>query len=121
MKAGQTASLSLVVVGARDLRSVEAVFVYDPALLEAVDVVPGSLLTLDGANVGSEKTLESGRARIRFTRGAATAGSGVVAVVTLRGLRPGAAPLRVESLILGTGGTADRPVAPPPGRLVVTP
>jgi general secretion pathway protein D len=121
VKAGQTATLSLVVVGARDLRTVEAVFVYDPALVEAVDVAPGSLLTLDGASVAVEKTLESGRARIRFARGAATAGSGAVAVATLRGLRPGAWPVSVESLILGTGGAVDRPAAPAPGRLVVTP
>ena len=121
MKAGQTAALSLVVVGARDLRGVEAVFVYDPALVEAVDVAPGSLLTLDGANVTVEKTLESGRARIRFTRPVAAAGSGAVAVATFRGLRPGAWPIGVASLILATGGAADRPAAPSPGRLVVTP
>jgi hypothetical protein len=100
---------------------VEAVFVYDPALVEAVDVAPGSLLTLDGASVAVEKTLESGRARIRFARGAATTGSGAVAVATLRGLRPGAWPVSVESLILGTGGAVDRPATPAPGRLVVTP
>jgi general secretion pathway protein D len=121
VKAGQTTALSLVVVGAHDLRSLEAVFVYDPALVEAVDVAPGSLLTLDGANVAVEKTLESGRARIRFTRGAATAGSGAIAVATFRGLRPGAGPVSVESLILGTGSAADRPAPPSPGRLVVTP
>ncbi|HXB54741.1 MAG TPA: cohesin domain-containing protein [Vicinamibacteria bacterium] len=121
VKAGQTTALSLVVVGARDLRAVEAVFVYDPALLEAVDIAPGSLLTLDGANVAVEKTLESGRARIRFTRAVATAGSGEVAVATFRGLRPGAWPVGVESLILATGAAADRPAAPSPGRLVVMP
>jgi general secretion pathway protein D len=121
VRAGQTTALSLVVVGARDLRTVEAVFVYDPALLEAVDVAPGSLLTLDGSRVAVERTLESGRARIRFTRTVAAAGSGAVAVATFRGLRPGSWPIGVESLILATGVAADRPAAPPPGRLVVTP
>jgi hypothetical protein len=95
--------------------------VYDPALVEAEDVAPGSLLTLDGAKVGVEKTLESGRARVHFTRPTAAAGSGVVAVVTLRGLRPGTWPVRVESLLLGSGSTADQPALPTPGRLVVTP
>ena len=58
-------------------------------MVEAVDVSPGSLLTLDGQAVGAERGLESGRVRARFQRATGTAGSGVVASVTFRGLKAG--------------------------------
>ena len=73
----------------------------------------GSLLTLDGQPVGAERGLESGRVRARFQRTSGTAGSGVVASVTFRGLKAGSSILRVESLNLTTGGRS--------ATLVVTP
>jgi hypothetical protein len=76
---------------------------YDPALLEAQDVSPGPLLTLDGAPVGVNRGLESGRLRAQFTRTAGSAGSGVVATLTFRGLRSGTATVAVEALSLTTG------------------
>ena len=51
---GEIISVSLVVVGLRDLTGLEAVLTLD-AGLEAVEALPGSLLTLDGAAVGAEK------------------------------------------------------------------
>ena len=50
LKAGETASISLVMMNLRDLTGVEVVLTFDPALLEAVDVGPGTLLTLSAAN-----------------------------------------------------------------------
>jgi len=105
---GGTGTVGLVVMGVQDLRGVDLSITYDPAVLEAQDVSPGPLLTLDGAPVGVNRGLESGRLRARFTRTTGSAGSGVVATVTFRGARSGAATVSVESLTLttGTGSTA---------------
>ena len=86
---GQTGGLAVVLVGAQGLEWVELVAVWDGGLAEMSEAKPGSLLTLDGAPVAAARTLESGRARIRFTRQAGADGSGAVAALSLRGLRPG--------------------------------
>jgi general secretion pathway protein D len=117
---GGTATVGIVVLGVQDLTSVVLTVVYDPALLEAVDVSAGSLLTLDGQAVGAERGLETGRVRARFQRTAGTAGSGVVASVTFRGLNAGSSAVRVETLSLITGGRSATPVVAP-GRITVSP
>jgi hypothetical protein len=89
--------------------------------VEVTDVAAGSLLTLDGFPVAAERALETGRARVRFSRGAAASGSGAVAAITVRGLKPGSGTLVVESLTLGRAGGTDQPVPPPPARLEVAP
>ncbi len=107
-----TTSIGLVVMGAQDLTAVELVVRYDPALLEAQEVVPGALLTLDGQPVGVERGIENGRVRARFTRATGTAGSGVVAVMTFRALGAGSGTVTVESLAVTSGGaTAAVPAA----------
>jgi hypothetical protein len=112
--------ISVVVIGARDLRSVDLSLTYDTKLVQAVDAAPGSLLTLDGSSVSSQKALEGDTVRLRFTRPTGASGSGVVAAVTFRGLAPGTAAVSVETLSLTTG-TGSRLVTPPaPGRIVVT-
>ncbi len=58
--------------------------------------------------------------RARFQRTAGTAGSGVVASVTFRGLKAGSTVLHVESLNLTTGGRTVTP-AVTPARITVTP
>jgi general secretion pathway protein D len=100
---GGSGTIGVVVMGAQDLRGVDLTVTYDPALLEAQDVSPGPLLTLDGAPVGVNRGLESGRLRAQFTRTAGSAGSGVVATLTFRGLRSGTATVAVEALSLTTG------------------
>jgi general secretion pathway protein D len=117
---GATATVGVVVMSVQDLTAIELVLTWDPAVAEAVEVSPGSLLTLDGQAVGAERGVETGRVRARFQRAAGTAGSGVVASVTFRGLKAGSTVLHVESLSLTTGG---RGVAPSvtPGRITVTP
>jgi general secretion pathway protein D len=121
LKVGEKGSLGLVVVGARDLVSVEVALTYDATLVEVADVGPGSLLTLDGQPVGAEKTLEAGRARVRFTRTIGATGSGAIVSVTLKGLRAGSGALGIESLALGRAGETERPALPPPGRVIVNP
>jgi general secretion pathway protein D len=122
IRVGQTGALGLVAMGAQDVQSVEVVIVYDPSLVEVVDVGAGSLLTLDGSTVSTERTLESGRARARFTRPTGATGSGAVATVTFRALRQGTGSISLESLVLGRGSAGvERPPAPTPGRIVVSP
>ena len=116
---GATATVGIVVMGVQDLTSVALSLSYDPALVEAVDVSPGSLLTLDGAAIGAERGLETGRVRATFRRPAGTAGSGVVASVTFRGLRAGSSAIRVDSLAVTTGG-GSVPSTVAPGRITVT-
>ena len=109
---GGTGTVGLVVMGAQDLRGVDMTLTYDPAILEAQDVAPGPLLTLDGSPVGVNRGLESGRVRAQFTRTAGSAGSGVVATVTFRALRAGVVTATVEALSLTTGTSTTRvPVA----------
>jgi general secretion pathway protein D len=121
LKAGDSGSLSLIVIGLQDLIGVEAVLSYDPTLLEAVEAAPGPLLTLDGLPVGTERALETGRVRVRFTRSAAAAGSGAVLNLKVRGLKVGPGAVTIESLSLLRGPGTERLQAPPAGRVVVTP
>jgi general secretion pathway protein D len=109
---GGTGTVGLVVMGAQDLRGVDMTMTYDPAVLEAQDVSPGPLLTLDGSPVGVNRGMESGRVRAQFTRASGSAGSGVVAAVTFRALRAGVVTVTVEGLSLTTGtSTTNVPVA----------
>ena len=121
IKAGETASVSLVLMNARDLTGLEAVLTYDPAILEAVDVAPGTLLTLDGAAVGVDRGFEAGRVRARLTRATGVAGSGMVASIAFRGLRPGPAVITVESLSFTTRTGTERASVAGPARITVTP
>jgi general secretion pathway protein D len=108
---GGTGAVGLVIMGAQDLRGVDVTVTYDPAVLEAQDVAPGPLLTLDGSPVGVNRGLESGRVRAQFTRAAGAAGSGVVASVTFRALRAGIVTVAAETLNLTTAaGTTSVPV-----------
>jgi general secretion pathway protein D len=115
---GGTATVGLVVMGVSDLTSVALAVTYDPAILEAVDVNAGSLLTLDGQAVAADRGLETGRVRARFSRASGTAGSGVVASITFRALKAGSSTLTVGNLNLTAGGRSATPVVSP-ARIVV--
>ena len=103
LRAGQSAGVALLLVGARDVQSVDVTLVYDATLVQVSDVTPGALLTLDGAPIQTERQLEAGRARVRFARATGASGSGAVAAVTLQGLKAGSGTIAVESLVIGTG------------------
>jgi general secretion pathway protein D len=121
LRVGQPGGLALVLVGAKDLQSVEITLAWDPALAEVTDVAAGSLLMLDGSPVSAERTLENGAARVRFARAAGATGSGSVVAITMKGLKAGTGSIVVESLAVGHGGTSE-PLAPPaPARVVVAP
>jgi hypothetical protein len=119
VKAGEVTTLSLVLVGARNLSGVELQVVYDPAQLQVMEADPGTLLTLDQQTVAAERQLESGRARVSFRRAAPATGSGAVAVLRVKGLQPGTASLTVESLAVP--GAAESPAPPAAARIVVEP
>ena len=115
---GGTGTIGLVVMGAQDLRGVDLIVIYDPAAVEAQEVSPGPLLTLDGSPVGVNRGLETGRLRAQFTRSSGSAGSGVVATMTFRGLRAGTVTVRAEGLTLTTA--AGSVAVPVPGATRVT-
>ena len=121
LQVGQTGAVAIVVVGGRDVTGVELTVAWDPTLAEVTDVAAGSLLSLDGVAVGAERALEPGRARVKFSRATGVTGSGAVAALTLRGLKPGSGSLVVESLSLVHASGSERPTPPAPGRLVVAP
>jgi general secretion pathway protein D len=121
LRVGQSGGLSLVLIGAKEVQSVELTVSWDPAVAEVTDVAAGSLLTLDGSPVSSERGLENGRARVRFARATGAPGSGAVAVFTFKGLHEGSCALVVEQVVVGRGGGTERVAPTGPGRLMVAP
>lgn len=99
---GDSAALGIVLVNAHDVMSVEVVLAFDPALVEALDLAPGALLSLDGVQVAVDRQLEPGRARARFTRPSPGSGSGTVATFSFKGKKVGTSAVLVETLTLTT-------------------
>lgn len=102
VRVGESGALGIVLVNARDIMAVEVVLAFDPALVEAVDLAPGALLSLDGVQVAVDRQLEAGRARARFTRPSPGSGSGTVATLTLKGLKPGVSAVLLDAFTLTT-------------------
>jgi general secretion pathway protein D len=121
LRVGQTGSLALVVMGAQDVQGVEVVFRYDPTLVEVVEVGAGSLLTLDGSAVSTEKELSAGRVRGRFSRATGATGSGAIATLTFRALRQGSGTVTLDSLVLARAQGTEHPAVANPGRIEVSP
>jgi len=121
LRVGESGTVSLVLMNGQDLLTVEFILNYDPSFVEAMDVVPGTLLTLDGGTVGLEKGLESGRARAKLTRIKGTSGSGVVATVAFRGVAPGQTTVNLESLVVTSTFGTEKPGLPAPVQVSVAP
>jgi general secretion pathway protein D len=120
LRPGEEAAIDVVVIGAREAQSVEVELAFDPGVLEAIDLGPGPLLTLDGASVGAERSLEAGRARTVLTRPTPTSGSGAIATLRLRATRAGEAAVSLVRLQIQTpagprtaGGVAARVTVTP--------
>ncbi len=116
---GETATVSVVLVGARNVTSADVDVAYDASVLEALEIVPGTLLTLDGQNIHAEQKIEAGRATARFTRETAATGSGAVAIVRFRALKAGNASLNVAGVTLTTPVGSESVAAQAPGAVVV--
>jgi len=117
-------ALSVIVLRVKELVSVDLALTYDPTAITAEDAEPGSLLTLDGSTVSSEKNLDPGRVRVRFARSAPTAktpSSGAITLARFRGVKPGPTTVTIESLSLITPRGRERVTLPGPGRIVVLP
>jgi general secretion pathway protein D len=121
LKLNTTSAASVVLMGAKDVMRADISLTYDPALVEAVDVTTGSLLTVDGATVGIEKSMEPGRIRASLTRPTGVAGSGAVATFTFRGVGAGKSPLTLEALTVRTGTGVQEVLVPAPAQIVVSP
>jgi general secretion pathway protein D len=119
VRIGETATLSLVLMNLQGLEAVDVVVAFDPALLDATDAKPGTLLTMDGAAVGIERSTEVGRLRLKMTRPTGIAGSGMVASLSFKAIAAGPAEVRVESITLTTAAGTVRPPAPSPVRVTV--
>ena len=98
---GQTAGVAVVLVGARDVQWVEVVVGFDPALAEVADVAPGR-----SSRSTAPRSRRSGRSRRVARRWLPAAdrvsGSGAVAAITLRGLKPGSGALASSRWRWGT-------------------
>jgi general secretion pathway protein D len=116
---GQTVNLSLVLMNLQGLEGLDVVVAFDPALLEAGDAKAGTLLTMDGAAVGIERTGEVGRMRVKMTRPSGIAGSGMAASLSFKAVAAGPAEVRVESIALTTPAGTVRPPTPSPVRVTV--
>jgi general secretion pathway protein D len=121
LRAGENGSMGIVLVGGRDLTGLDLLITFDPAVVDATDLTAGPLLMLDGAAVGIERAIEPGRVRARLSRGSPVTGSGVVASLSFRGLRPGTSPVRVEAMSVTTAAGPATAGLGPAGQIVVTP
>jgi general secretion pathway protein D len=108
-------------MGAKDVVRVDVSLTYDPALVEAVDVAAGSLLSVDGAAVSVDKSMEPGRVRASLNRPTGVTGSGAVAVFTYRGVGVGRSALALESLTLRTATGVQEALVPAPAEIAVSP
>ena len=84
-------TVSLVVVGLQGRDQSRRCLTFEPSI-EIVEATAGSLLTLDGTPVGTERAFEAGRARVKLTKATPTSGSGAVLSLRLRGVAPGQTP-----------------------------
>jgi general secretion pathway protein D len=121
VKVGDSVTISVVLIGGRNVITADVGVAYDASLLEAMDVSPGTLLTLDGSSVGAERKLEAGRVQVRLSRGSPATGSGALAVIRFKALKPGTAALSVAELGLTTSAGAEAASAQGPGTVVVEP
>jgi type II secretory pathway component GspD/PulD (secretin) len=121
VKPGEATSVSVVLMNAQDLTGVEVVIAFDPALMEALDVAAGSLMTLGGVPVGAERSLEPGRVRVKLSRASGVAGSGVVAALTVKGLKEGSTTVAVETLTVTTASGREQVRVSSPAHITVQP
>ena len=121
VKPGEATAVSVVLMNAQDLTGVEVVVAFDPVLLEGLDAAAGSLMTLGGLPVGAERSIEPGRVRVKLSRASGVAGSGVVAAVTLRGLKEGTSSVTVDTLTVTTASGREQVRVASPVHITVQP
>jgi general secretion pathway protein D len=121
LRSGASGTLSLVVLGARDVVSVNVALTFDGRVVRAKEVRAGALLTMDGAAVGLERSLEPGRLTAKLTRAKGIEGAGAVAILEFEALQPGQAVVNVESLSLTTSAETIPALSAGASRISVVP
>jgi general secretion pathway protein D len=113
MKLGEVQRVAVNLFNARSLKEVAITVRADSAVIEFVEIGPGQLLSVDGAQVLSERQLEGTRASAQLRRATPLAGgTGSVAFIGFRAVRSGEVTIFVESLFLSSGsGQSPVPLA----------
>ena len=118
-KLGENATLTLVLVGAKDVMAVDVILSYDPSMLEASDLAAGALLSLDGAAVRVERQMEYGKVRAKFARPKGVSGSGAIVSLTVKALKPGLGLVNVDGITVSTPERDESPYIGGQGRVLV--
>ena len=106
MKVGEVQRVAVNLFNARSIKEVALSVRADSPSIEFVEIGAGQLLSVDGVQVLAERQLEVGKASAQFKRPTPLAGgTGSVAIIGFRALRPGDATIFVESLSLSSGTT----------------
>jgi hypothetical protein len=115
----QALEVNLLLAAPAEVTAVEVVVRYDPERLTGFEAVAGSLLTLDGAAVGAERTEEPGRLRVRFVRPRAATGAGALVALRARAAAAGATAVAVESVVVTGPGGEQKLAVPAPATIEV--
>lgn len=115
----QALEVNLLLAAPAEVTAVEVVVRYDPERLTGFEAVAGSLLTLDGAPVGAERTEEPGRLRVRFVRPRAATGAGALVALRARAAAAGATAVAVESVVVTGPGGEQKLAVPAPATIEV--
>lgn len=106
MKVGEVQRVAVNLFNARSIKEVALSVRADSPSIEFVEIGAGQLLSVDGVQVLAERQIEVGKASAQFKRPTPLAGgTGSVAIIGFRALRPGDATIFVESLSLSSGTT----------------
>jgi type II secretory pathway component GspD/PulD (secretin) len=104
MKVGEVQRVAVNLFNVRSLKDLSIAVRGDSPVIEFVEIGPGQLLSVDGAQVLAERQLEGTRASATLKRATPLAGgTGTVVVVGFRAVRAGEATIVVDSLSLSSG------------------
>jgi hypothetical protein len=104
MKVGEVQRVGVNLFNMRSVSEVILAVRADSPVIEFVEIDPGQLLSIDGVPVVAERTLEGGRASAQFRRATPLGGgTGKVATIGFRAVRPGEVTIFIENLALGSG------------------
>ena len=103
MKVGEVQRVSVNLFNLRAVNDLAISVRADSPALEFVAIDPGQLLSIDGVDVLTERKMEGVHASAQFKRTTPLAGgTGKVATIAFRALRPGEVTIFVESLALSS-------------------
>jgi hypothetical protein len=105
-----------------DVGTVSATITYDPAVLQAASVTPGSFMVRDGTQPAFVPSIdaENGRIDLAITQSSpeGVSGSGLVAGILFKAMSPGTAQLALTAIVTTPGGEPVT-VRPVPAAVIV--